>query len=104
MDSGPVLLPNRPFIRDVDHRQVQHFQQAVICRKDRLGFGHLPQLAVEALDGVGRKDQPADLLWKRNIGAQIDPFIPSRFGNVGGISCPTSRRSPQGHPGRRFRP
>ena len=61
MDSGPVLSPACPFGRDVDHRQVQHFQQAVVCREDRLGFGHLPQLAVETLNGIGRVDQPPDL-------------------------------------------
>ena len=56
VNPGPVLPPASSFGRDVDHRQVQHFQQTVVCRKDRPGFGQLPQLAVEARDGVGRVD------------------------------------------------
>ena len=62
MDHAPVLPPSRPLFRDVHHRQIQHFQQAVICWKHRFGPGHLAQLAVETLYGVGGIDQPAHLL------------------------------------------
>ena len=53
VDHAPVLPPSRPLFRDVHHRQIQHFQQAVVCGKHRFGLGHLAQLAVEALYGVG---------------------------------------------------
>ena len=36
VDSGPILPSARPFGRDVDNRQVRHFQQAVIRWEDRL--------------------------------------------------------------------
>ena len=82
MDPGPVLPPARPFGCDVDHSQIQHFQQAVIGRENRLGFGYLPQLAVEPFDGIGRIDQPSDLLRELEVGAQIGPVVPPGLGNL----------------------
>lgn len=37
-----VLAMTSPFLRDVHHCQIQHFEQAVIGRKDRLGFRDFP--------------------------------------------------------------
>ena len=53
VDHTPVLPPAGPLLRDIHHGQIQHFQQAVIGGKHGFGFGHLTQLAVEALDGIG---------------------------------------------------
>ena len=44
MDQVPVLTPSVPLFRNVHHRQIQHFQQAVVyssrayatlCRRDQ---------------------------------------------------------------------
>ena len=61
MDDAPVLASACPFSGNVHHSQVQHLQQAVVRGKNRPGLGHLPQLAVKALNGVGGIDQPPDL-------------------------------------------
>lgn len=44
MDLPPILAVTGPFFRDVYHRQIQHFQEAVIGGKYGLGFRHFPQL------------------------------------------------------------
>ena len=69
VDDAPVLASARPFFRNVHHGQIQHLQQAVVRWENRLGLGHLPQLAVKALNGVGGIDQPPDFLWKFEISA-----------------------------------
>ena len=81
VDHAPVLPPSRPLFRDVHHGQVQHFQQAVIGGKDRLGLGHLAQLAIKPLNGIGGVDQPAHLLRVLEICAQIGPVRPPGLGN-----------------------
>lgn len=73
MNYGPVLPPSCPFFRIVKHGQVQHFEQAVVCRENSLGLGHLAKLAVEALNGVCRIDQPAELL--RELPASTAPTL-----------------------------
>ena len=52
MDLSPVLPVTGPFFRDVHGCQIQHFQKAVIRRKNRLAFGHFPELAVESFNGI----------------------------------------------------
>ena len=52
VDQTPVLAASGPFFGNVHHGQIQHFQQAVIGGEHGFGFGHLAQLAVEALDGL----------------------------------------------------
>ena len=69
MDHAPVLAPSGPFSCNVHHGQIQHLQQAVVGGKNGLGFRHLPKLAVEALNGVGGVNQPADLLGELEVGA-----------------------------------
>ena len=44
MDHTPVLPPAGPFLRNVHHGQIQHFQQAVIRRKDRFCLGYFPNV------------------------------------------------------------
>ena len=65
MDAAPILLTTRPLFRNIHHRQIQHFQQTVVCRKDALGFCDLPQLPVKAFDRVRGIDQTADFLIRR---------------------------------------
>ena len=73
VDQAPVLPSSGPFFRNVYHGQIQHFQQAVIRGKDRLGLCHLAQLAVKSLNGIGGVDQPAYLLGILEVGAEISP-------------------------------
>ena len=54
IDAAPVLTPTGPFLRDILHRKVKQLEQAVIGRKYRTCFGHLPKLSVEALDSIRR--------------------------------------------------
>ena len=49
MDLSPVLPVSGPFFRDIHGCQIQHFQKAVIRRKNRLAFGHFPELAVSSV-------------------------------------------------------
>ena len=76
VDHTPVLPPAGPLLRDVHHGQIQHFQQAVVGGEHGFGFGHLAQLAVEALDGIGGVNQPPHLLRVLEIGAQVCPVVP----------------------------
>ena len=71
MDQAPVLPPAGPLSGNIHHGQIQHFQQAVISREYGFGLGHLAQLAVEALNGIGGIDQPPDLLGVLEVGAQV---------------------------------
>ena len=56
VDQAPVLTASSPFFCNIHHGQIQHFQQAVIGGKDRFGLGHLAQLVVETLNGIGGID------------------------------------------------
>ena len=76
MDQVPVLTPSVPFFRNVHHRQIQHFQQAVVGRKNGFGLGDFPQLAVKALYRVGCIDQATNRFRVLEIGAQIRPVLP----------------------------
>ena len=60
VDDAPILAPACPFPGNVHHGQVQHFQQTVVRGKNGLGFGHLSQLAVKDLNGVGGIDYSID--------------------------------------------
>ena len=73
VDQAPILPPPGPFFRNVHHGQIQHFQQAVISGKHRFGLGHLAQLAIKPLNGIGGVDQPAYLLGILEVGAEISP-------------------------------
>lgn len=60
VDHAPIHAPPRPFLRNIHHRQIQHFQKAVVRREYRFRFGHLSELAVEAFDGIRGINQSAD--------------------------------------------
>ena len=60
--SGSSPVAARSFFCNVCHTQKQHFQQAVIGRKDGFDLGNLAELAVKALNGVGGVDESAYLL------------------------------------------
>ena len=75
MDQAPGPLPS-PLFRNVYHGPIQHFQQVVTRGKDGLGLGHLVQLAVKTIDGIGSVDQSANLLGVLEIGAEISSVGP----------------------------
>ena len=56
IDLAPILTATGPLFRYVLHSQIQHFEKTVIRGEDGLGFGYLPELTVEALNGVGGID------------------------------------------------
>ena len=59
MNLSPVLTVASPFLRDVHHGQIQHFQETVIGWKYRLGFCDFSKLTVKSLDCVSRIDPAA---------------------------------------------
>lgn len=72
MNHATVLPPSGPLFRNV-----QHLEQAVVRGEHGFGLGHLAQLPVEALNGIGGVDQPPYLLRVLEVGAQIGPvFLP----------------------------
>ena len=77
MDLSPVLPVSGPFFRDIHGCQIQHFQKAVIRRKNRLAFGHFPELAVESIDCEHMRSQSAFLIlqFTSNISKIILPSI-----------------------------
>ena len=95
VDHAPVLPSASPFLRDIHHGQIEHFQQAVIRGKHGFCLGHFPELAVEALDGVGRIDQAANLLGVLEIGAEIRPVIPPGLRDFGVFLVPARGESIQ---------
>ena len=82
MNHAPVLSAAGPLFRDVVHRQIQHFEKAVIGRKHGFRLGYLPELTVEAFNRVGCIDQPSECLRKLEIGTEICPVIPPRLRNL----------------------
>ena len=93
MNDAPVLPPSSPFFRNIHRSQIQHFQQTIISRKYRFGFGDLAQLAVKTLDGVGGIDQSAHLLGVLEIGAEIGPVSPPGLGDFRIFLVPILRAS-----------
>ena len=79
VDHAPVLPPSRPLFRDVHHRQIQHFQQAVICRENRFGLGYFAKLAVKTLNGIGGINQPPDFLRKLGIVPIMDSVAKTAY-------------------------
>lgn len=68
---------------DINHGQIQHFQQTVIRWEDRFRFGHLAELPVETLNGVGVVNQPAHLLGVLEVGGEIRLIILPGKRNLG---------------------
>ena len=52
VDLPPVLPVSGPFFRDIHSCQIQHFQKAVIWRKNGLAFGHFSELTIESFNGI----------------------------------------------------
>ena len=75
MDLAPVLPVACPFLRNVHHGQIQHFQQAVIGWEYGFGFGHFPQLAVEPFDCIRRVNQTPHRFWIFEISGQCRPVV-----------------------------
>ena len=99
MNQAPVLSPSGPFLRNIHHGQIQHFQQTVIGRKYRFCLGHLAQLAVKALNGVGGVDQSSYLLRVFEICAQIGLIGPPGLGNFRVFLVPVHSKGVQGSQG-----
>ena len=95
VDHAPVLPSASPFLRNIHHGKIQHFQQAVIRGKHGFCLGHLPKLAVKALDGIGCIDQAANLLGVLEIGAEIRPVVPPRLRDSGVFLVPALGKSAQ---------
>ena len=52
VDLPPVLPVSGPFFRDIHSCQIQHFQKAVIRRKNGLAFGNFSELTIESFNGI----------------------------------------------------
>ena len=95
MDAAPVLPPTCPLFRNIHHRQIQHFQQTVVCLENALGFCDLPQLPIKAFDRVRGIDQTADFLRIFEVGAEVGPVFPPRLCDLGIFIVPVLRESLQ---------
>ena len=71
MDHTPILALSSPFFRNVHHGQKQHFQEAIICGQRSLRLSNLSELAIDPFNGIRGVNQPANLLRKFEVGAQI---------------------------------
>lgn len=74
MDLFPILTVSCPFLGDIYHGQIQHFQETVIGWKYRLGFGDFSELAVKSFNRVRGIDQTSDsfrILPYREVLAEI---------------------------------
>lgn len=89
MNLSPILTVSRPFLGNVYHGQIQHFQQTVMRREYGFGFRHLAELPVEPLNCVGGIDQPADFLRAFETGTQIRPVGPPGLGDLGVFLVPS---------------
>lgn len=78
----------RPLFCDVHYGQVQYFQQGIIGRKNRLGFGHFPQMSVEIFDGIDGVNQRPDLQRILEIGGEIRPVDSPGLGDLGILEAP----------------
>lgn len=96
VNNAPVLPPPGPFLRDVGHCQVQHFQQTVVRRENRPCFCHLSELTVEALDNICRVNESSHFLRVLKIGAQVWPVFPPGGGNLRVLLVPVLGESVQG--------
>lgn len=76
VNQAPVLPLSGPLFRNIHHGQIQHFQQTVIDKKDRLRLGYLVQLTVEALNVIGNVNQSPHLLRVLEADAEVGPVSP----------------------------
>ena len=77
MDLSPILTVSRPFLGDIYHGQIQHFQGTVIGWKYRLGFG----------------DDYSGVLWatcpdfESHHSGEWEPYIPVIQSHLIGLYC-----------------
>ena len=95
VDSAPVLPPPRPLFCNIHHRQIQHFQQTVVCRENALGFCDLPQLPIKSFNRVRGIDQTADFLRILEVSTEVGSVFPPRLCNLGIFAVPVLRKSLQ---------
>lgn len=62
MNLTPVLAVAGPFLRDIHHRQIQHFYQTIVRGKYGLRVCHFSQLAFEFLNRMSRINQVSHCL------------------------------------------
>lgn len=48
----PVPSFAGPFLGDINHSQIQRFEQGIICRKDALGLCYFPELTIEIFNCI----------------------------------------------------
>ena len=96
MNPAPIPPTAGPLFCNVNHGQIQHLQQAIVGGENRLGLGHFAQLAVKALNGVGRIDQTPHLLRVFEIGAEVGPVFPPGSGDLGILLVPVFPKGIQG--------
>ena len=75
MDLAPILTVTSPFLRDIHHGQIQHFQETLVGRAHRLGFCDLLQLTVKSVDCIGCIDQASNCFRILEIGGKICPVV-----------------------------
>ncbi|AVG10978.1 hypothetical protein [Paenibacillus larvae] len=78
---SPVLNPAGPFAGDIHRRQIEHFKQGFVARKDTFALCHFPKLTVVALDHIGCIDESSDLRRILEKGSQFCPVISPRPDN-----------------------
>lgn len=83
MDAAPILSVTCPLFRNIHHRQIQHFQQTVVCQENALGFCDLPQLPIKTFNRVRGIDQTADFLRIFEVGTEVGPVFPPRLCDLG---------------------
>ena len=77
-DFPPVRNGHGSFARDGVLRQPQELLEGFFMRENGGGFGHFPQLPVQALNRVCGVDNAANWLWVGEHGAEFVPvFFPA---------------------------
>ena len=88
MDLTPILTVACLFLWDIHHSQIQHFQETIVGRKYRLGFGDLLELTVKSLNCIGGIDQTADRFRVLKISRKIRPVVLPGFRDFRIFSAP----------------
>ena len=65
-----------PALLDVPERQVQELHRRLVTREMTPGLDDLPELTVETLDRVGRRQDAPDLGWVGKCGDHVGPQPP----------------------------
>ena len=87
----PVLASGVPVLHDPLRGQVQHSAERIVIGKGRLVFRDLPELAVQALNNIGRVYDLPNLQGIFKEGAEDLPVLLPAF-DAGGILLPPAFR------------